>query len=68
MLHVPKRRNTSRERENSSDQNDNSTQGQEESEMISSTTSHPDERQIKLDTDRSFVLYPVGETATNPRR
>lgn len=22
---------------------------------------HPDEHQIKLDTDRSFVLYPVGE-------
>ena len=22
---------------------------------------HPDERQIQLDTDRSFVLYPVGE-------
>ncbi|KAH6918184.1 rab-GTPase-TBC domain-containing protein [Coprinopsis sp. MPI-PUGE-AT-0042] len=32
-------------------------------EPASSTTSdneeHPDERQIKLDTDRSFVLYPV---------
>ena len=24
---------------------------------------HQDERQIKLDTDRSFVIYPVGETA-----
>ena len=23
---------------------------------------HPDEHQIKLDTDRSFVLYSVGET------
>ncbi len=23
---------------------------------------HQDERQIELDTDRSFVLYPVGET------
>ena len=23
--------------------------------------SHRDERQIRLDTDRSFVLYPVGE-------
>ncbi|KAH8830296.1 rab-GTPase-TBC domain-containing protein [Flagelloscypha sp. PMI_526] len=23
---------------------------------------HPDERQIKLDTDRSFVLYPVGKS------
>lgn len=22
---------------------------------------HEDERQIQLDTDRSFVLYPVGE-------
>ena len=26
-----------------------------------SVDSHPDERQIKLDTDRSFVLYGVGE-------
>lgn len=24
-------------------------------------TPHRDERQIRLDTDRSFVLYPVGE-------
>jgi len=24
---------------------------------------HPDERQIGLDTDRSFVLYPVGKRA-----
>ena len=23
---------------------------------------HPDERQVRLDTDRSFVFYPVGET------
>jgi hypothetical protein len=22
---------------------------------------HPDERQVGLDTDRSFVLYPVGK-------
>lgn len=22
---------------------------------------HPDERQIRLDTDRSFVLYPAGD-------
>lgn len=22
---------------------------------------HPDERQVRLDTDRSFVIYPVGE-------
>ena len=28
---------------------------------------HPDERQVRLDTDRSFVLYPVGETAPAPR-
>lgn len=21
---------------------------------------HPDERQVKLDTDRAFVMYPVG--------
>ena len=26
-----------------------------------STEVHPDEQQIKLDTDRSFVLYPVGK-------
>lgn len=26
-----------------------------------STEKHVDEHQIKLDTDRSFVLYPVGE-------
>ncbi|KAI0073116.1 hypothetical protein K474DRAFT_1666999 [Panus rudis PR-1116 ss-1] len=32
------------------------------SEDTSSTEEHPDERQIRLDTDRSFVLYPVGET------
>ena len=25
---------------------------------------HRDERQIRLDTDRSFVLYPVGEKAS----
>ena len=25
------------------------------------TMKHPDEHQIKLDTDRSFVLYSVGE-------
>lgn len=24
-------------------------------------TAHSDERQIRLDTERSFVLYPVGE-------
>ena len=32
---------------------------------------HPDERQVRLDTDRSFVLYPVGETCSPlpcPRR
>lgn len=28
------------------------------------TDPHPDERQIKLDTDRSFVLYPLGEKPT----
>ncbi|KAG5640707.1 hypothetical protein DXG03_007476 [Asterophora parasitica] len=27
---------------------------------------HRDERQIRLDTDRSFVLYPVGEPADTP--
>ena len=25
------------------------------------STPHADERQISLDTDRSFVLYPAGE-------
>lgn len=28
---------------------------------------HPDERQVRLDTDRSFVLYPVGEPPLRPR-
>ena len=28
---------------------------------------HPDERQVRLDTDRSFVLYPVGETLPRQR-
>jgi TBC1 domain family member 20 len=27
---------------------------------------HQDERQIRLDTDRSFVLYPVGDAHPNP--
>jgi hypothetical protein len=27
---------------------------------MSASTSHRDERQIQLDTERSFVLYPVG--------
>ena len=27
---------------------------------------HPDERQIRLDTDRSFVLYPVGDAPSSP--
>ena len=29
--------------------------------LVSLDTEHPDERQIRLDTDRSFVLYPVGK-------
>lgn len=29
-------------------------------------SAHKDERQIQLDTDRSFVLYPVGEPFVNP--
>jgi hypothetical protein len=35
----------------------------EVSEMLSSEQEleHPDERQVGLDTDRSFVLYPVGK-------
>ena len=28
---------------------------------------HADERQIELDTDRSFVLYPVGEQVISAR-
>lgn len=33
-----------------------------ESEVVElSPAAHPDERQIRLDTERSFVLYPVGE-------
>src|SRR6267154_739160 len=27
---------------------------------------HQDERQIRLDTDRSFVLYPVGDAHPDP--
>ena len=27
---------------------------------------HRDERQIRLDTDRSFVLYPVGDVPSIP--
>ena len=30
-------------------------------ESIPEEQPHADERQIELDTDRSFVLYPVGE-------
>ena len=29
---------------------------------------HPDERQVRLDTDRSFVLYPVGEPFSHPMK
>jgi hypothetical protein len=28
---------------------------------------HPDERQVGLDTDRSFVVYPVGEYTYSSR-
>ena len=38
-----------------------SSDSEKESSHSSSTESHPDEHQIKLDTDRSFVLYGVGE-------
>ena len=31
------------------------------SEVSTTSTIHRDERQIGLDTNRSFVLYPVGE-------
>lgn len=33
----------------------------EEENEVEIPTPHRDERQIRLDTDRSFVLYPVGE-------
>ena len=36
------------------------------SEADEADTPHPDERQIELDTDRSFVLYPVGEPTPTP--
>lgn len=35
----------------------------EEGEKDKELEPHPDERQIKLDTDRSFVLYPVGDSS-----
>ncbi|KIJ61536.1 hypothetical protein HYDPIDRAFT_31147 [Hydnomerulius pinastri MD-312] len=41
--------------------NDNGGYGYEE------TDPHADERQIGLDTDRSFVLYPVESSGTPPR-
>ncbi|KAF8531086.1 rab-GTPase-TBC domain-containing protein [Gautieria morchelliformis] len=30
--------------------------------------SHPDEHQVQLDTDRSFILYPVAGSAVNHRK
>ena len=36
-------------------------QSEEEPQGELDGTPHSDERQIELDTDRSFVLYPVGE-------
>ena len=33
----------------------------EEDATTEEAETHPDERQVRLDTDRSFVLYPVGE-------
>lgn len=42
--------------------NDEDTRVEDSSEDVKLTGEpHPDERQIQLDTDRSFVLYPVGE-------
>ena len=32
----------------------------EEDDDPSTKKPHPDERQVGLDTDRSFVMYPVG--------
>ena len=41
---------------------DEDTRVEDSSEDVKLTGEpHPDERQIQLDTDRSFVLYPVGE-------
>lgn len=48
--HRMKQPNVPREHENADDE-----------KRTSSSAAHPDERQIKLDTDRSFVIYPVGE-------
>ena len=42
--------------------NDEDTRVEDSSDDVKLTGKpHPDERQIQLDTDRSFVLYPVGE-------
>ena len=37
-------------------------------ELVEQTYRHPDERQVQLDTDRSFVMYPysVGDTLSSP--
>jgi hypothetical protein len=45
-----------------SEVNDESVDGMKENidEGDAGGDPHADERQIKLDTDRSFVLYPVG--------
>lgn len=45
---------------------DVSPQTRQKSELDSEEKEHRDERQILLDTDRSFVLYPVGEPIPHP--
>ncbi|KAI9569899.1 rab-GTPase-TBC domain-containing protein [Boletus coccyginus] len=47
--------------------NEDGNQNQTEEEGMHELVAHADERQIKLDTDRSFVLYP-GESGTTPAR
>ncbi|KIJ14696.1 hypothetical protein PAXINDRAFT_134621, partial [Paxillus involutus ATCC 200175] len=52
-----------------SEVNDESVDGMKENidEGDAGGDPHADERQIKLDTDRSFVLYPVESSATSAR-
>ena len=54
LLHVGPRLDVS----NGGDPNATSTLAGEKPAAVEP---HPDERQVRLDTDRSFVLYPVGE-------
>jgi len=44
----------------------NSVRSKEIPESQTELEPHRDERQIRLDTDRSFVLYPVGDAPSYP--